>query len=117
MNANEAIATPWRRASLAAAIFALDPRATGLLLRAAPGPARDALLALLSSLKLTRLPAQVADDRLIGGLDVAATLRTGRSVAEPGALAAADGGVVVVAMAERMSASVAARLCAALDRG
>jgi magnesium chelatase subunit D len=121
MSVNEAIATPWRRASLAAAIFALDPLGSGMLVRAAPGPARDALLgaltAALAPAKLTRLPAQIADDRLIGGLDIAATLRTGRPVAELGALSAADGGVVAIAMAERMSASVAARLCAALDSG
>ncbi len=93
MSAAEAIATPWRRASLAAALFALDPLSSGLLIRAAPGPARDALLERLAQelapLRLIRVPAQIADDRLIGGLDVAATLRAGKPVAEKGVMASA----------------------------
>jgi magnesium chelatase subunit D len=116
-----AIATPWRRASLAATLFALDPLGSGLLVRANAGPARDALLeqlaAELAPRKLTRMPAEIADDRLIGGLDVAATLRAGKPIAETGVLANADGGVIAVAMAERMRGSVAARLNVALDRG
>ena len=56
-------------------------------------------------------------DRLLGGLDLAATLRTGRSVAQRGLLAEADGGVVVLAMAERASESTVAHLAAALDSG
>ena len=118
---NEAIATPWRRASLAVTLFLLDPLGLGLRLRASPGPARDALTAALAEalapMKLTRIPAQIADDRLLGGLDVAATLRAGRLVAETGVLASADGGVVAVAMAERMSAATAARFAGALDHG
>jgi len=121
MSARDAVATPWRRAALAATIFAVDPPRSGVVLRAGAGPARDEWLArLIQSLGATkafRIPAQIADDRLIGGLDVAATLRTGRPVAESGVLASADGGVIVVAMAERMTASVAARLTAALDLG
>ena len=116
-----AIATPWGRASLAATLFALDPLGAGLLVRASAGPARDALLeqlaAELAPRKLTRIPAEIADDRLIGGLDVAATLRAGKPIAESGVLAQADGGVIVVAMAERMRGSVGARLNVALDRG
>jgi len=117
----EAIATPWRRASLAATLFALDPLGDGLRLRAAPGPARETLLGRLGEMlaprKVLRIPAEIADDRLLGGLDVAASLRAGRAVAEAGVLAGADGGVLVVAMAERMRGAVAARLAAALDRG
>ena len=55
--------------------------------------------------------------RLLGGLDLAATLRAGRPVAERGLLAEADGGVIVAAMAERVSPATAAHLAAALDPG
>ena len=116
-----AVATPWRRASLAATLFALDPLGSGLLVRSCAGPVRDALLLRLSEelapRAMTRIPSEIADDRLIGGLDVAATLRAGKPVAENGVLAQADGGVLAVAMAERLRGSVAARLGSALDRG
>ena len=121
MSVSDAVATPWRRASLAAAVFALDPLGSGLLVRAGAGPARDALMARiaedLAPMRLSRAPADIADDRLIGGLDVAATLRAGKPIAETGVLAAAHGGVIAMVMAERISAGVAARLSAALDTG
>jgi magnesium chelatase subunit D len=50
-------------------------------------------------------------------LDLTATLHAGRPVAERGLLAEADGGVVLVPMAERMSAGTASRLAAVLDTG
>ena len=45
-----------------------------------------------------------ATDRLLGGLDLAATLRAGRPMPQRGLLAEADGGVLVLAMAERLAA-------------
>ncbi|WP_439580765.1 magnesium chelatase subunit D, partial [Elioraea sp.] len=108
----------WR----AAAVFAVDPAGTGVLLRAGPGPARDRWLARLRALwpedaPLRRVPASVPDDRLLGGLDLTATLAAGRAVAERGILAAADGGAVILAMAERLPAGTAARIAAASDAG
>ena len=38
MSVSDAVSTPWRRASLAAAVFALDPLGSGLLVRAGAGP-------------------------------------------------------------------------------
>ena len=64
-----------------------------------------------------RLPPCADEGRLLGGLDLAATLATGRPVAAPGLLAEADGGVLVVPMAERLGRSAAANLAAALDTG
>lgn len=64
-----------------------------------------------------RVPIGVSADRLIGGVDLAATLSVGRLVAERGVLAAADGGMVVVPMAERASVSVRTTLCEVLDSG
>ena len=48
------------------------------------------------------IPLHIADGRLLGGLDLNATLLAGRPVAERGLLAEADGGVLVLAMAERL---------------
>ena len=56
-------------------------------------------------------------DRLLGGLDLAATLSAGRPVAQAGLMAEADGGLIVVPMAERLSPGTAARLAGALDTG
>ena len=120
MKAQGAGASAWARAKLAADAFALDWLGSGIVLRSGPGPARDAWLqrlraALPPEIPMRRIPASISDDRLAGGLDVAATIRTGRPVAEPGVLALADGGILVLAMAERASSRVAARLAAALD--
>ena len=103
------------------ALFAVDPAGMGVALRGAPGPARDRWLARLHEIMpdapVRRMPLHIAEDRLLGGLDLAATLRAGRPVASRGLLADAEGGVVVVAMAERVTPRVAAHLSAALDRG
>jgi magnesium chelatase subunit D len=107
----------------AAAVFAVDPAGLGgVALRGSAGPVRECWLASLRSLlpagtAWRRVPLHVNDSRLLGGLDLAATLKAGRPVAELGLLAEADGGVLVLSMAERVSAAAAARLTAALDAG
>lgn len=106
----------------AAALLLVDPLGLGgVLLHAPAGPVRDAWLTLLQALAppgvpVHRLPASASEDRLLGGLDLAATLTAGRPVAQAGLLTQADGGIVVAAMAERMPAANAAHLCGALDR-
>jgi len=114
---------PAADAAMAALLFAVDPQGLGgVALRMRPGPARDAFVALLRAclaedVPVRRLPLNIADGRLLGGLDIAATLRAGRPIAERGLLAEADRGVVLVAMAERLPAATAAQLCATLDTG
>jgi magnesium chelatase subunit D len=113
----------WEDALIAAALLAVDPATLGgASLRAMPGPARDAWLTqfrawLPAMIPWRRIPSHVTDNRLLGGLDLAATLAANRPVAERGILADADGGVVVLTMAERVSANVAARLTAVMDTG
>jgi magnesium chelatase subunit D len=113
----------WDDACLAAALFAVDHAGVGgVSMRALPGPVRDIWLELArerlpADVPFRRIPLHIADGRLLGGLDLAATLRAGRPVAERGLLAEANGGVVLLAMAERVSRSTAAHLSAALDSG
>jgi magnesium chelatase subunit D len=105
----------------AALLLAVDPVGLGgAVLRAGPGPERDGWLALLrASLPIDtawrRMPASVPDSRLLGGLDLAVTLAAGRPVAERGVLAEADGGVLLLAMAERATPGMAARIAAVID--
>jgi magnesium chelatase subunit D len=102
-------------------LFAVAPAALGgVRLRLRAGPEQEAWLhALRSALPEDtpwhRLPPQVGDDALLGGLDLAATLAAGRVVSGRGLLARAQGGIVVVPMAERVSPSLSARLSTALD--
>ncbi len=110
----------WADATLAAALFALDPAGSGVVLQAPAGPVRDRWLAMLAAAlpdAPRRLPLSIRDDRLLGGLDLAATLQSGRPVPLRGLLADSDGGVLLVAMAERLPAATAARLAAVMDSG
>jgi len=110
-------------AVLAAVFFAVDPIGTGgIALRTFAGPARDRWLALLresagAAINLRRIPIHAADSRLLGGLDLAATLASGRMVADRGILAESDGGIVLIPMAERLTTAMAAKLCAVIDAG
>lgn len=113
----------WENAVLAAGLFAVDPAGLGgISLRASAGPVRDRWLALLRGVlppetPLRRVPCHVEDSRLLGGLDLPSTLQAGRPVVERGILAEADGGVVLLAMAERLSPHMAGRLAGVLDHG
>jgi magnesium chelatase subunit D len=63
-----------------------------------------------------RIPSHVSEDRLVGGVSLAATLREGTIVMDRGLLELSDGGTVVLPMAERLQSSVVSHVCASLDR-
>ncbi|MFB1486291.1 MULTISPECIES: magnesium chelatase subunit D [unclassified Thiocapsa] len=119
----EAGVSRWEDAVLAAALMSVDPVGTGgVALRSLAGPVRDQWLTIMRDLQppgtpMRRIPLHVSDGRLLGGLDLAATLSAGRPVAERGLLVEANGGVVELAMAERIAAGTAARLTMAFDSG
>jgi len=108
----------WR----AAACLAVDPVGLGgAVLRTDLGEATEAWLAALAGPLpegegLRRLPPHIDDERLLGGTDLAATLRAGRPVHARGLLEECARGVLVLPMAERAEAQLAARLGAALDQ-
>lgn len=113
----------WMEAARVAALLAVDTAGLGgAWVRALPGPGRDRWLEALraglpANTPWRRAPLHIADDRLLGGLDLTATLAAGRPIAERGLLAEADGGVVVLPMAERLAPSAAARIAGVLDAG
>lgn len=108
-------------AVVVADLVAVDPMQLGVLLRARAGPARDAWLdavrARLAPTALRKIPVNVGVDRLIGGLDLGATLRAGRPVLDRGLLARLDGEIALLVMAERISGETVAQIAAALDTG
>ncbi len=123
MNTEQAGDPLWRDAVLCAQLFAVAPHdAGGVRVRARPGPVRDAWTAVLRSLlprgaPFRRAPVNVSPGRLLGGLDLAATLNAGHPVAEAGLLEECDLGVLLLAMAERVRPGTAAHIAQALDRG
>lgn len=110
-------------AGWALAVLALAPAAAGgVWLRSPAGPIRDRWLAELRMLALPaspfrRMPAGIAESRLIGGLDLAATLASGLPVTERGLLAEADGGYLLISMAERLDPYLASLVAATAETG
>jgi magnesium chelatase subunit D len=108
-------------AMLVAALLAVDGAGLGgVALRSPACPARAQWLELLRSLLPTgtpwrRLPLHASSAALLGGLDLTASLHSGRVQAQPGLLAQAHQGWLLLGMAERVPAHTAAHLCAALD--
>jgi len=111
-------ADPLDDAVLAARLFALAPATyKGMVLRG-NSPAREALVAALgAAVTLRRMPGHIDDERLLGGIDLAASLSAGRPIRQTGLIEEARGGALLAGMAERMDGSIAGRLAQALDEG
>ena len=109
-------------AALAGALLAIDPEGLGgaVLLRPTHAAARhwtERLRDAMGALAMRRLPINATDDRVLGGMDLAATLSSGQRVVMRGVLAESDGGIVVVPLAERALPSTVSALGDALDGG
>ncbi|MCQ8277496.1 VWA domain-containing protein [Acetobacteraceae bacterium KSS8] len=110
----------WPDGTLVAAILAVSPGGLAVRCRLAPGTARDSWLSLLQAGLLPnqpvrRAPAALDDDRLLGGLDLSASLAARRRVARAGLLDEAAGGVLVLSAPERLPPHALAHLAALLD--
>ena len=109
--------------ALAALLLAVDARGLGGAVLDHPVHEQARLFASLvrswlpRGAPLRRVPSSVTADRLYGGVDLASTLAAGRIVAERGVLAGADGGVLVIPMAERLNTSARTAVCEVLDHG
>jgi len=97
-------------------------RIGGVWLRGGAGPIRERLLQQLrlwlpETVPIRPLPPGIDDDRLEGGIDVAASLAAGTAVQRAGLLVECWSGVLLVQGAERLRPTLAARLAQARDRG
>jgi magnesium chelatase subunit D len=112
----------WSLAVQAAALLAIDPVGlAGARIHAGAGPVRDAWMSLLQSLMgdtaWKRMPVNITDERLLGGLDLSATLSAGRPILQQGVLADVNGGTLILAMAERLPSATGAKLAQVMDSG
>ncbi|MFN0218711.1 MAG: magnesium chelatase subunit D [Hyphomicrobium sp.] len=123
---NEAASPPvdaWELAILAAQLLAVDPTLFGgVAIKSRSSVARDRWLQFFTSTldaaaPVRRVPLHVTDERMLGGLDLAATLKAGKPIAQRGLLAEADGGVLILQSAERVSSATAAQIAGVMDRG
>lgn len=112
-----AAAAKWDRAMKAVALLTVAPAPLkGMIVRARPGPARDALERALSALPMPcrRLPVIVDDASLFAGVNLLASHAKGKAVRHTGL--ADTPAALLVPMAERMAPSLAAKLGDLLDR-
>lgn len=106
----------WDMAGRALTVLAACPNGLGgAVIRMRASPDRDALLAQVKRAfpDMIRLTPNVDDLHLFGGVDVAATLASGRVINSQGVLAGPR--VLCMTMAERASSELAAKLCQYLD--
>ena len=95
----------WLDAQWALMALQVDPqRLGGVWLKAGHGPVRDRWLSKLQSMSrpVLKVPMHIDDDRLLGGIDLTASLVAGRLVSQSGLLQQLDQGVAVLPMVERM---------------
>ncbi|WP_442681070.1 magnesium chelatase subunit D [Sphingomonas sp. ASY06-1R] len=119
--AGDAAPDPFQDALIAARLCAIDPGLGGISLRGG-GDLRDAVMnemiaGLCEDAPVRRVPSHIDDERLLGGIDLTMTLAKGVVVSRIGLLAEADGGAVVVPMAERVSDAMAGRIAGVMDSG
>jgi magnesium chelatase subunit D len=109
-------------ADLAFQLFVRSPMLFGGIVLRSYGPVRDDILNFIRWQierhgPVVRIPFAIDNERLLGGLDLSATLAAGHSVTRPGLLDSAAGGAIIVPMAERLDLGVAAHIAMALDEG
>ncbi|MEM6859035.1 MAG: magnesium chelatase subunit D [Pseudomonadota bacterium] len=110
-------------AVLAARLFLIAPALFGGMVLRGASPARDALVDAIragfeaAGKPVRRLPGHIDDERLLGGVDIAQSLTSGRAVRQTGLIEETKGGALIVPMTERIEPRVAGRLAQALDEG
>jgi magnesium chelatase subunit D len=113
----------WLDAQTTAALLAIDPHGLGgICVKSQFGPIRDAWFAFMQTqiapgAHFQKIPLQIQDEQLLGGLDLESTLSYGKPIYSSGLLANSHGGFIVLPMAERVSPHTIAHILQVVDRG
>ncbi|MFL4472263.1 magnesium chelatase subunit D [Tateyamaria armeniaca] len=107
----------WHNAALALKLLEIDPVGLGgAVVRMAASPARDALLAEFQpGPPLRKLPVNISDEQLFGGIDLSATLASSEVIENIGFFDKPY--MAVIPMAERCPVALAAKLATLANQG
>jgi magnesium chelatase subunit D len=113
------VSEQWFDALLAAACMATAPQAIkGIQIRAPAGPLRDYWVSYyerITTSPVRKIPCSIDEERLLGGIDIAASLTLGKPVKQLGLLQTTTGQTLMLAMAERLSKNSANLIAQAMD--
>lgn len=102
-------------------LLAVDPSLGGVVLAAGVGTGKSALMRSFAHFvgieQFVELPVGITEDRLLGGIDLEATLATGTRVHKSGLLARAHGGLLYADGVNLLEESTINHLLAAFDSG
>ncbi len=98
----------------------VSPEIRAVLIRGGEGMAKTVLArsaADISGRRLLNCPLSITDEQLFGGLDVEKAIKTGRTEAEPGLLARADGAILYVDDVNLLDQAVLSGILDAVETG
>ncbi|MCG8343281.1 MAG: magnesium chelatase ATPase subunit D [Chlorobiales bacterium] len=103
-------------------LLAVDPSLGGVVIPAAVGSGKSTLARAFADIlpeetPFVELPLNVTEDRLIGGVDLEATLAKGERVVQHGVLSKAHGGVLYVDSLSLLDSSAVSHVMDAMSRG
>lgn len=103
-------------------MLAVDPGLGGVMISAPVGSGKSTLARAFADLQraddpFVEVPLNVTEDRLIGGIDLEATLARGERVVQRGLLAQADGGVLYIDAIGLLDSGAVSQVVDALSRG
>lgn len=101
-------------------LLAVEPRLCGVVLAARAGTGKSSLargIRALLDVPFIEIPATVSVENLVGGMNLEATLRKGKTVMQPGLLTKANGGIGYVDGINLLNDDSANTLLSVLDEG